>query len=209
MASYNKFARAFQCDVTCAAPFWERDFPLGDGTTLRIRGISSTLISGPKDDDAANRLIYGSGQRQVLRLTNVRHAVAGHHPPSSALDGEAAERTFSERTSLQLFGHKHDQWIAPHGDSLRLIAGALHPARNERQWLPRYNVITLRARVLVRSPVLEVRVFPRRWSTEELTFIPDYNSQRQAFRLHRLPISPPESGVTPKPPTLPSLTTPA
>lgn len=178
-AAYNSFAATYGCAIKPDAPFWEREFPLGSQDRLRIRGLTSTLISGPLDDEAAHKLFYGGAQRQVMREANVWRVVVGHHPPSWVLDGEDAERTFSRRTILQLFGHKHDQWFELSGNSVRLTAGAVHPDRNEAGWEPRYSLIALQRQ---RDTSVALRVYPRRWSKEEMIFIGDYNSRGQDFR---------------------------
>jgi hypothetical protein len=38
IAAYNEFANGYSCGVTPGRPYWERDFGLGHGGMLRIRG---------------------------------------------------------------------------------------------------------------------------------------------------------------------------
>jgi Calcineurin-like phosphoesterase len=179
LSNYNDFASRYGCGVNRGSPFWERDYRLADGTTLRFRGITTTLLSGPDDDDGANRMVYGAAQLRFLREPNVRWAVIGHHPPSWTLDPDSADRVFSVRTALQLFGHKHEHWITPLGKGIRLIAGAVHPERWESHWLPRYYVIAVSA---VGSDRLGIRVYPRCWSDEEIMFKGDCDSSGRHYR---------------------------
>lgn len=94
LAAYNQFASGYGCGVDRVSPFWERNFRLGDGTTLRFRGITTTLLSGPNDDENINRMLYGAAQLQFLRQPNVRWAVVGHHPPSWTLSWTPRIKSF-------------------------------------------------------------------------------------------------------------------
>jgi hypothetical protein len=126
--AYNAFARAYQCQIDRTRPFWERDFPLRRDTKLRIRGIATTVLSGVDDDPPLmGKMLYGGAQRAILREPNVRYAIVGHHPPSWSLEGDTADQVFSTFASLQIFGHKHEQWVTRIGESVRMIAGAVHP----------------------------------------------------------------------------------
>ena len=179
IGNYNAFAGNYGCAISAAKPYWDRDFKLRDGTTLRFRGITTTFISGPHDDVNTHKMAYGGAQLQLLRLDNVRHAIIGHHPPSWTYEGDEADRIFSTMTVLQLFGHKHDQWFTRIGKGIRLIAGAMHPDRREPKWLPRYSLIMIR---VTSKSEISFRVYPRRWSDEELMFIGDFNSSGLDYR---------------------------
>jgi len=179
LAAYNEFASKYGCRFTANSPYWVRDFPLGDGTKVRFRGIATVLLSSSKDNQTTYKMLYGGGQRVMLREPNIRHALIGHHPPSWSIEGEAADHAFSTLSFLQIFGHEHDHWVTRIGDSVRLNAGAVHPSRGEPNWLPRYSAITISA---VDDGHVALRIYPRRWSTEEFKFIGDYNSMDQDFR---------------------------
>jgi len=185
MSAYMQFAERYGCSVSPTLPYWERAFKLRDGSILKFRGLTTTLLSGPHDDDQTHKMFYGSAQRIILRDDKVRHVVVGHHPPSWCFEGDDAERIWSARTVLQAFGHKHDQWIIPIGNSVRLIAGAFHPDRREPQWLPRYSAIAFTAQD---QSHVALRIYPRRWSFEELSFIPDFNSQGVDYREYVLTV---------------------
>lgn len=182
LAAYNSFAAKYGCSTTREMPYWQRDFLMSDGSIFRLRGINSALISDENDNNEAHKLIYGAAQMSFIREDRVRYAVLGHHPPSWTFEGDDADQRFSTMTTLQLFGHKHSQWVVQIGQSVRLIAGAVHPSRQEAQWEPRYSVIALNA---VKGGV-KVRVLPRRWSIEEQAFIADTNSRLSPYRNFRL-----------------------
>lgn len=179
MEAYNKFARAFNCDVSPEKPYWERDFRFGNEIILRMRGITTTLISGPKDSATTGKMLYGSAQRTLQRIETTYYALVGHHPPGWALDGSEAERFISLRSLLHMFGHVHDQWIDKVGNSVRLISGAVQPSRDEPRWLPRYAIITIS---VISRTKLKLRIYPRRWSDEEICFIGDFNSHGRDYR---------------------------
>ncbi len=178
-SAYNVFANKYKCGIAPLEPFWERTFPLGFGKQLRFRGITSTLISGPRDNLTTHRMLYGGAQLQLLREDAVHRVIIGHHPPSWSIESDDADRIFGQMSVLQLFGHKHDQWISRTGGSIRVIAGAIHPDRLEPDWQPRYSVVALRA---TDERHLQFRIFPRRWSKEEIMFIGDYNSSGHDHR---------------------------
>ena len=189
--TYNAFAKKYGCEITREHPYWERDYALGDGTVLRFRGIATTLLSSSRDNDKTHRMLYGGAQRTFLRKRNVRYAAVGHHPPSWSVDGDNADHVFSTLTFLQVFGHKHEHWLTPVGNSVRIIAGAVHPSRQESNWLPRYSALSI-------SPAdgehLAIRIYPRKWSTEEFAFIGDYNSRGQDYRDFTVRVDPRQLG---------------
>src|SRR5262249_17890780 len=123
MQAYNDFASKYDCGVSVAQPYWERNYPLGNKGIFRIRGMTSTLLSGPRDHEQSHKMLYGAGQRTLLREDNVYRAVVGHHPPSWTIEGDDADKAFSDRALIQLFGHKHEHWYTPAGKGVRLIAG--------------------------------------------------------------------------------------
>jgi len=179
LGAFNAFASSYGCGFNRDCPYWERDFSLSDGTILRFRGISTILLSSSRDNIRSHKMLYGGSQRTMLRIPNVRYAIIGHHPPSWSIEDDVADQVFSALSFLQIFGHKHEQWITTIGNSVRVIAGALHPSRAESNWLPRYGALAISARD---ARHLNLRIYPRRWSAEELTFIGDYNSEGKDYR---------------------------
>src|SRR6185437_702579 len=84
MSAYMQFAERYGCSVSPTLPYWERAFKLRDGSILKFRGLTTTLLSGPHDDDQTHKMFYGSAQRIILRDDKVRHVVVGHHPRRGA-----------------------------------------------------------------------------------------------------------------------------
>jgi hypothetical protein len=174
LRAYNAFAKRYSCAITPQDPYWERSFKLGDGTTLLIRGITSTWLSGPGDSERVARLLYGSGQYTFRRLQQTQYIAAAHHPPQNMIDGEDAAQAFESDCRLQLFGHKHNQWITQSKTSARIIAGAFQPDRREAPWIPRYNVLEIAGELTDKARLLQIRVYPRRWSDEFRRFMADF-----------------------------------
>ncbi|MCW8139121.1 MAG: metallophosphoesterase [Planctomycetota bacterium] len=141
-----EFNRAFAPFGTATQPdsiHWSFDLLLNDGSTLRLHGLNSVLTSDDKDNEHANRLVLGTWQVQLPREPHVTHLTLCHHPPDWLLDRDVVQNYLTARASLQLFGHKHVQQARQIDASVVIGAGALHPERNEPQWLPRYNVLQL------------------------------------------------------------------
>lgn len=187
LTAYNAFAKEYGCDISRTRPFWERSFPLPDGSCLRFRGLTTTLLSGPEDDDQTHKMLYGSAQRTLLRHSGIRHIVIGHHPPSWSIEGDNADRTFSTIATVQGFGHTHDQWITASPTCVRVIAGAFHPDRAEPQWLPRYSALAFS---VVDDRRLRFRVYPRRWTFESMQFMADFTPEGRIDREYVLDVEP-------------------
>jgi hypothetical protein len=185
LKSYNGFAKGFACQISPSSPFWERTFNLGDGAKVVIRGITSTWLSGPTDSERTPRLLYGSAQYRFTKSDAVHYVVAGHHPPQSMIDCENAKRAFDFYSRLQLFGHKHDQWITKLNSGLRVVAGALHPDRREKPWIPRYNILEISGELDQTTRMLSVKVHPRRWNEEFYQFMADYTPDAREIREYK------------------------
>ena len=190
---FEAIALQYGCAVHRDQPFWERDFPLRDGAVLRIRGMTSICVSGWNDDTGANKMILGEIQYALTREPGVEYLTLAHHPPSWLLDQDGAEHYLNTRARIQLYGHKHEHWIEPAGQGIRVVAGAVHPERTESNWIPRYNVLVLNLEKHDNARFLEVIVYPRRWSTEQTCFIGDCDASHLPIRLYRFRIddSPP------------------
>lgn len=170
--NYNAFASQYKCELSPDRLYWERDFLLSGGITLRFRGLNSACISNDEDNEDANRLILSEFQTQLVEQSGVQYVTLGHHPPSWLRDQDEADSYFNQRSRLQLFGHKHEQTILPIGQSVRIVAGATHPDRREPEWEPRYNIVQFRV-VDGRRATLKIVVTPRRWSKEAKGFVAD------------------------------------
>jgi predicted MPP superfamily phosphohydrolase len=162
LLNYNDFAAKYQCNLSAEQPYWEYPFDLSDGSLLMVRGMNSTLVSDEYDSDGLGKLIVGSYQLDLLRQDGVEYMILCHHPPQWLIDQDEAEELLTDRARLQLFGHKHKQRLIQIDNSVRMVAGAVHPERREPNWLPRYNFVEVD--VEIRSDGarhLVVKVYPR------------------------------------------------
>jgi len=87
---------------------------------------------------------------------------------------------------VQLYGHRHNQTLQRINESVRLVAGAVHPRREEGVYEPRYNFLRLSV-VDEGGPTLTVDVHPRKW--EGTSFAPDYDANTgEEFHRYELEI---------------------
>jgi len=170
LLNYNLFAKGLNgCDISADNPYWERDYTLGDVITIRVRGLNSVLVSNLQDN-ITKKLILGSHQLLLENDDNVEYIILCHHPPDWLIDHDSVHVSLVSDIRVQLFGHKHDLRKDRMEDSIRLVAGALHPSRAERQWIPRYNYIEiwLDERDGVRQ--INYRIHPRVWFKDDTRF---------------------------------------
>lgn len=148
LAAYNDFARKFDCQVFPKRLFWKQDLPLRSDVTLRIYGLTSTLLSGAigahGQDDTRDSLFLSHWQTVFDPVEDVVNAVISHHPPDWFMDHESVEQAVRGRARLQFFGHRHIQGNIRDPHYMRFEAGALNPDRNEIGWHPAYNLIELK-----------------------------------------------------------------
>ncbi len=161
LKNFNDFAAKYQCDSSAENPYWEYPFKLNDGSTLMVRGINSTLASDEHDTDGIYKLAVGNFQLDLLRQDGVEYMALCHHPPSWLIDSDAAEMFLTERARVQLFGHKHKQRLNQVDNSVRVVAGAVHPETREPNWQPRYNFVSLEVVQEGDNRFLRVQVYPR------------------------------------------------
>lgn len=176
LEQYNVFAASFGCCSTADPLYWTRDLTFNDGSTLRLWGINSAIISDAEDSDAheANKLILSNFQTNFLRDDSVVHLTMCHHPLEWLRDRDAVEDWFDQHARVQLFGHRHVQRVRSVSDNIRIAAGAVHPERGEMGWEPRYNFITLEVRRNDQgSRTLRVTINPRVWNDTAKKFLRD------------------------------------
>lgn len=161
LQNFNDFAAKYQRNISAVTPYWEHKFHLNDGSLLVTRGMNSTLISDEHDSDSAHKLVVGNHQIELLRQDGVEYMTLCHHPPQWLLDQDQAELLLTDRARIQLFGHKHQQRLNRIDNSIRLVAGAVHPERREPYWQPRYNFIAATVVTNNGQRNLRVTVFPR------------------------------------------------
>lgn len=195
--SYNRFALRFGCDINPRSPYWQDDLILNDGSTLRLRGMNSTLVSNDLDDKSGNKLILGSFQANFWRETGVCYLTLCHHPPDWFCDWELIELRLNAYARIQLFGHKHKQALRQINSTVGIVAGAVHPVPGDPNWQPRYNWLTISVTGEHDNRLLNLQVYPRVWSPEEQLFKADYDHSGSEWRSYSLPLenwSPPSRG---------------
>lgn len=144
MAAYRDFAVNYDCDVSGEYPFWETEWQLGRHSVLRMRGLTTCIVSDG-DDRRANLIV---GLRQASVATEARDDVVmvlGHHPTDWWHDMDECEEVMRDYVSLGLFGHKHVARLSVVDNSIRIVAGAVHPERHS-DWVPRYNWVRVGVR---------------------------------------------------------------
>lgn len=190
IGAYNAFAARFDCQVyTPERLFWKQDLPLDDGTTLRLFGLTSTLLSGAEGRDDPRTGLYLSPLQTVLDPADgVVNVIMCHHPPDWFMDNDDVEDAVCGRASIQFFGHKHRQRLRRDPAFVRFSAGAVNPDRNEIGWEPGYNVIELEAVEEDGARFLDVRAHLRVWQTSPDMFCAKQESNGDEVFRHRLPI---------------------
>ncbi|MCE9635840.1 MAG: metallophosphoesterase [Planctomycetes bacterium] len=171
LTDYNKFAGRFGCSISAEKHYWERDLALACGTAVRLRGLTSALVSN--DEDKRTRLVLGAAQAAVERDPGVLHMTLCHHPPDWLRDHDDVEDHLKSKVHIQLFGHKHSQRLDEINGKVRLVAGAMHPERGEGGWLPTYNFLELSRRD---SDRIGLRVYQRQWNQPDTSFVARHDS---------------------------------
>ncbi len=190
LANYNQFASRYGCDIGPERDIWESSFKLNDGSSLRVRGLNSTLVSDDSDNNADRKLVLGSFQCQFMQHEGVEYVSLCHHPPQWLRDEDGIDAILKARVRVQLFGHKHSQVLDRINDTLRLTAGAVHPDREEDGWNPRYNWLALHVDGLGEERKLIVKVYPRVWREENRAFAADYDENGDETREYEFELQP-------------------
>ncbi len=177
---FNTFAGQFFCDVTAPKrTIAYRDLKLNDGSTLKLTGFNSALVSS--QDDKAGDLFVDPACFQITRERGVEHVVLCHHPFSWLRQGENLKSHLNDVARIQLFGHEHTSRIELQRDTVRIAASAAHPDRTESGWEPGYNLIELEVKHegLVRR--LHVAAHVRIWQSNPGQFRPKMDKQMDVF----------------------------
>jgi predicted phosphohydrolase len=163
LTEYNSFAGGYGCAFfgDSESFFWTDDLELNDGSTLRIRGLNSALLSGLSDIEGS--LFLSQRAYTIPNKEGVEYLVMCHHPPSWLKDGRQVENFLDGRSRIQLYGHEHDQRIKPGRDGVRLFAGAVHPSRDEAEWAPGYNIIDIEVNTRESKRWMDVTIHAREW----------------------------------------------
>ncbi len=203
LAGYVKFAGGYECLPKPKHLYWDDDIELNDKSILRIRGCNSAFVSGEKDDENQNRMVVGRNQMLPSNESGVVNLLMCHHPLDWLHDRDALRDSLKARTRICLFGHKHVQRLELSDDTLFVMAGAVHPERNEGKWEPRYNFIGLSVTSAAGQRHLAVDIWPRIWNDVQKVFKADLDNNRSDRRSYQLPLSawqppPAAEGESPK-----------
>jgi predicted phosphodiesterase len=172
LEAYNAFASPLGCFVSPDLPYWRYDLDELGGVTLRLHGLTSTLISGLSDrDDRPGRLYLSPLQTALDREIDVLNLVMSHHPPRWFLDEQEVDDAVNNRASLQFFGHEHRQRCTPTDDYMRFSAGAVNPERSEPDWRPGYNVIDIQVLGTGKDRLVQVQAHVRQLQKSPERFI--------------------------------------
>ena len=194
-SAYNEFAAPFGCQIWPAKPFWHQDIPLDDSVSLRIYGLTSTLLSGREGNDDKERDLYLSPLQTVLDpVPNTLNLVLCHHPIDWLADGEAVDDALNARAAFHVFGHKHKQRLQMDPSYVRFAAAAVNPARNEHPYNPGYNLIRLQVAGAGAERCVKVEVYQRRMQDNPERFIAIQNSQGHDFFTSSI-LVPEEAGI--------------
>lgn len=190
LRNWLEFAASFQCNITAERPSWHKDLKMNDGSTLRLLGLNSALISDESDNDAARKLVVGNAQCRLERQEGLEYLVMCHHPPHWLMDHLSFVDLVNSRARIQLYGHQHRQRMDQVNNSLRLFAGALHPNRSETGWTPQYNILSSSVESVDGKRALRIDVFPRVWSETATRFVADHVDGDDDVRTFRLELGP-------------------
>ncbi len=142
-AAYNEFAKKMNCQVYPGHLYWKQERELAPDVTLRIHGLTSTLLSGRNGANDDRGSLYLSPLQTIDPSPNVVNLTICHHPPDWLIDGDDVEDMLNERAMFQVFGHKHRQRIQENATYVRWSAGSVNPSHTEKQFEPSYNIIEL------------------------------------------------------------------
>jgi hypothetical protein len=180
--SYNRFAAKFLCPLRAyiddagprdvpARPFATRDLTLNDGSTLRLWGFNTVLVSDVTD--AENRMLVDPAAAQIPHEDGVCHVVMAHHPFNWVKNKRVFEDRCNAVAKIQLFGHEHTRRVEEARRYLRIRAGAMHPERDQPDWKPGYNWIDVSVDKVDEQRKLKVRLWVRQYEVDHFLAIPD------------------------------------
>jgi predicted phosphodiesterase len=190
LSKYNEFAAKFGCQLFPPDRlFWSQDLSMDDGVTLRLYGLTSTILSGRKGENDKKGALYLSPLQTVLDPEDgVVSVVLCHHPPDWFMDQDYIEDAVQGRALLQLFGHKHRNRHQLNDGFARFNAGAVNPDRSEAGWEPGYNLIRLTLTRDDNRRFLDVEAMLLVWQTSPDLFRPKQTADGQSVFRKRLSI---------------------
>lgn len=171
---YNNFAVLYGCNINMDRTYWTADFDLDCSMKLKIRGMNSCIISNHDDHKVkgVDRKMYvGQSQLPSYEADTVWVSLC-HHPVEYWKFDKDIQSRLDKRVDIQLYGHKHEQFMDRNDERLAINAGATHPTRG-RDWMPRYNWISFESYYQGNDKCIRVKVFPRILSSDRDRFILD------------------------------------
>ena len=193
-AAYNLFAAPYGCQIWPDKPFWQQDVPnLGGGVSLRVFGLTSTLLSGQRGGNDEERDLYLSPLQTVLNpAPNTINMVMVHHPIDWLMDGDPVDDRLGNRAMFHLFGHKHKQKAVLAKRYVRLGAGAVNPSRGEKPYDPGYNLISIEVTGEGASRGVDVNIHQRRLQADPEKYVAIISDDGTDVFSHRiaLPVAP-------------------
>ena len=167
MGAYNEFAAQLNCQVFLPDRlYWKQDLDLGSGSTLRLHGLTSTLLSGAEGRDDTRESLYLSPLQTVLDpVDDVVNLVLCHHPPDWLMDQDDANDAICGRAAIHMFGHRHRQRIQRDAQYVRFSAAAVNPDRHAPGWIPGYNLVEVRVAGAGSDRQLTVDAHLRQWQS--------------------------------------------
>jgi 3',5'-cyclic AMP phosphodiesterase CpdA len=191
MSAYLEFAKGFAPwaleDALPEAPrrlFWTRRIKLPSGLRVRLVGLNTALLS--RDDTDQGKLKLGNEQLAdaLLAPLDEGEVVIGlsHHPLTSGWlsDEKEALGWIRSYAHLHLSGHVHeaesvDLRSGAGGEFVHVVAGAAHGEKMPKD-VPAGHGYNYGEIVHTGGGVLELRVWPRRWSEQNKEFRADVDS---------------------------------
>ncbi|WP_409321449.1 metallophosphoesterase [Pseudomonas monteilii] len=168
--NYNQFAGQFFCNLLPPERTrTSRDLTLNDGSTLRLWGLNTALVSS--SHDRPRDMFVDSASFQITREPGVTNLVVAHHHLSWLRQDRELEDHLNDVAPIQIFGHVHTNRIDLHRDHIRLTASATQPERGDTTWEPGYNLIRVSVSGENPSRRLCIKAYVRVWQTAPGGFI--------------------------------------
>lgn len=189
ISAYNEFAARFGCQVyTPDHLFWLQDISIDERVSLRLYGLTSTILSGMNGNDTRDSLYLSPLQTAYVPLEGIVNVVLCHHPPDWFMDYDDIDDTINERAPIQFFGHRHRQRITATNGYIRFSAGAVNPARYEPGWEPGYNLINLTVFEDSAKLYLNIEAHLMNWQTSPDGFHPRRTIEGGLVNRHRISV---------------------
>lgn len=197
IANYNLFAERFFCgllppDRTIAM----REFPLSDGSVLRLVGLNSTFVSSSADEKET--LFVDPAARQLISVAGVETVSVCHHPPHWIWHGFALQDHLDQIAKVQLHGHDHTNRVLEAQRFLRVAAGAAQPDPGEPEWEPGYNLLEVRVEGEDCERRLQVTAHVRVWQSRPGLYRAKLNQDREESFQVDVRLDPWRPEVTPR-----------